>query len=54
MTKDLTPPYMTPPYKGRVIGTCELVVHANYIVIIEENATTITVLNVIHAREKYP
>lgn len=39
---------------GRVKGTAELVVHPNYIVILEEDATTITVLNVVHARKKYP
>lgn len=39
---------------GRVSGTFELVVHPDYIVIIEENTTIITVLNVIHTRKKYP
>ena len=40
--------------KGRVDGTLELVLHPNYIVILEEVATTVIVLNVVHAREKYP
>lgn len=39
---------------GRVDGTLELVLHPNYIVILEEDATTVTVLNVVHARKKYP
>lgn len=39
---------------GRVDGTLELVLHPNYIVILEEDATTVTVLNVFHARKKYP
>lgn len=43
-----------PRRPGRVAGTFELVAHANYIVILEEDATTVTVLNVVHARKKYP
>jgi plasmid stabilization system protein ParE len=39
---------------GLVAGTVELVAHPNYIVILEEDATTITALNVVHARKKYP
>ena len=39
---------------GHVAGTVELVVHPNYIVILVEDATTITALNVVHARKKYP
>ena len=39
---------------GFVTGTVELVAHPNYIVILEEDATTITALNVVHARKKYP
>lgn len=39
---------------GRVKDTFELVAHPNYIVILEENATTVTALNVVHAKKKYP
>ena len=39
---------------GIVLGTVELVAHPNYIVILEEDATMITALNVVHARKKYP
>jgi toxin ParE1/3/4 len=43
-----------PRRRGRIAGTLELVAHENYIVIFEEDATTITVWNVVHARQKYP
>ena len=43
-----------PRCPGRVTGTAELVAHKNYIVILEEDETTVTVLNDIHARKKYP
>jgi toxin ParE1/3/4 len=43
-----------PRRPGRVAGTYELVAHENYIVILEEDATTVTALNVVHARKKYP
>jgi toxin ParE1/3/4 len=43
-----------PRRPGRVKGTGELVVHPNYIVILEEDASTITVLNVVHARRQWP
>jgi plasmid stabilization system protein ParE len=39
---------------GRVKDTFELVSHANYIVILEEDAKTVTVLNVAHARQQWP
>jgi plasmid stabilization system protein ParE len=35
-------------------GIFELVAHENYIVILEEDRTTVTVLNVVHARQQYP
>ena len=38
---------------GRIKGTFELVAHANYIVILEESAKTVTALLVVHARQKY-
>jgi plasmid stabilization system protein ParE len=37
-----------------VSGTLELVAHQNYIVILVEDATTITALNVAHARQRWP
>lgn len=43
-----------PRKPGRVKGTFELVAHANYIVILEEDAKTVTVLNVVHARQQWP
>lgn len=43
-----------PRRKGRVSGTLELVAHQNYIVILVEDATTITALNVVHARQRWP
>lgn len=43
-----------PRRPGRVKYTKELVAHANYIVILEEDETTVTVLNVVHARRQYP
>ncbi len=43
-----------PSRPGRATGTMELVAHENYIVILEEDATTVTVLNVVHARQQYP
>lgn len=39
---------------GRVKGTGELVVHPNYLVILEEDASTVTVLSVVHARRQWP
>ena len=43
-----------PRRRGRVTGTKELVAHENYVVIMIEDVTTVTVLNVMHARQKYP
>lgn len=43
-----------PRRPGRVPGTFELVAHENYVVILEEDATDVTVLNVVHARRNYP
>ena len=43
-----------PRRPGRVPETMELVAHENYIVIMEEDATTVTVLNVVHARQQWP
>jgi len=43
-----------PRKHGRVKGTFELVAHKNYIVVLEEDATTVTVLLVVHARQRFP
>lgn len=43
-----------PRRSGRVAGTMELVAHENYIVILQENSTCVTVLNVVHARQQWP
>ncbi|MFO1262197.1 MAG: type II toxin-antitoxin system RelE/ParE family toxin [Rhodoferax sp.] len=43
-----------PRRRGRVKGTKELVAHKNYIVILEEDDATVTVLNVVHARRQWP
>ncbi|MCF8169108.1 MAG: type II toxin-antitoxin system RelE/ParE family toxin [Rhodoferax sp.] len=43
-----------PRRPGRVAGTLELVVHPNYIVILEQTLDTVTVLEVLHAAMKYP
>jgi len=39
---------------GRVPGTMELVAHENYIVILEEDQESVTVLNVVHASRQWP
>jgi len=43
-----------PRRHGRVTGTMELVAHENYIVILEEDSLSVTVLNVVHARQQWP
>lgn len=43
-----------PRRPGRVAGTLELVVHPNYVVILEQSPGTVTVLEVLHAAVKYP
>ena len=43
-----------PRRRGRVPGTLELVVHPNYVVILEQTLDTVTVLEVLHAAMKYP
>jgi toxin ParE1/3/4 len=45
-------PYLFRP--GRVAGTREIVAHPNYIVVYRVTASTIEVINVIHARRQYP
>jgi plasmid stabilization system protein ParE len=43
-----------PRRPGRVAGTMELVAHENYIVILEEDSSSVTALNVVHARQQWP
>jgi plasmid stabilization system protein ParE len=43
-----------PRRRRRVAGTKELVAHENYIVILLENTTTVTALNVVRARRQFP
>ena len=43
-----------PRRPGRVEGTMELVAHENYIVVLKETASRITVWNVIGARQRWP
>lgn len=39
---------------GRVVGTRELVVHPNYLVIYRVAVSAIEIINVLHARQQYP
>jgi toxin ParE1/3/4 len=43
-----------PRRKGRIKGTLELVAHPNYVVVIQQSATTVVVLNVLHVATQYP
>lgn len=43
-----------PRRRGRVPGTLELVVHANYVVVLEQTPDTVTVIEVLHVALKYP
>lgn len=43
-----------PRRKGRVSGTKELVAHENFIVILTEDADSVTAINVVHARQQWP
>ncbi len=43
-----------PRRRGREPNTTELVAHPNYIVILEEDATTVTALKVVHVKRQYP
>lgn len=43
-----------PRRHGRVAGTKELVAHENYLVILTEDDSSVTALNVVHVRRQYP
>ena len=43
-----------PRRRGRVRGTLELVAHPNYIVVLQQTKSVVTVLNVIHVAKTYP
>lgn len=39
---------------GRVVGTREMIVRPNYLVIYTENARAVTILRVLHAAQQWP
>lgn len=39
---------------GRVAGTREMVVRANYVVVYTEDASTVSILRVLHAAQQWP
>ena len=43
-----------PRRKGRKPGTLELVVHPNYVAVLQQNEATMTVLNLMHVARQYP
>lgn len=43
-----------PRRPGRVPGTLELVAHPNYVVVLQQTATTVTALAVMHVARQYP
>jgi len=40
--------------QGRIVGTREMVVRSNYIVVYAEDAATIYILRVLHAAQQWP
>jgi addiction module RelE/StbE family toxin len=45
-------PFMYRP--GRVPGTREAVVHPNYIIVYRVTAEAVEIVNLVHARQRYP
>lgn len=45
-------PYLYRP--GKVVGTREMVVHPNYIVVYRIAHSAIEIVNVLHSRQQYP
>lgn len=45
-------PYLYRP--GRVVGTREIVVHSNYLVVYRIGPAAIEIVTVLHARQQYP
>ena len=44
-----------PRRRGLIVeGAIELVAHPNYVVILDEDETKVTVLNVLHVKRKWP
>lgn len=43
-----------PRRRGRRAGTLELVAHPNYVVVLEQTATTVTAMAVMHVARQYP
>ena len=43
-----------PRRQGRIAGTLELVAHPNYVVLLQQTATTVTALAVMHVARQYP
>jgi len=43
-----------PRRQGRMPDTLELVVHPNYVVIMQQTDTTVTLLNLLHVARQYP
>jgi plasmid stabilization system protein ParE len=44
-----------PRRRGLIVpGAIELVAHPNYVVILDEDETTVSVWNVLHVKRKYP
>ena len=43
-----------PRRRGRKTGTLELVVHPNYVVVLTQTKTQVTVLAILHVARQYP
>ena len=43
-----------PRRKGRIKGTFELVAHPNYVVVMQQSNSRVTILNIVHVATQYP